>query len=142
MTKLNSLIQPTQPKAKKSINDKIKGITEMHQPTNVRELQCLLGMCNFLSKYSPRMAELSEDLHQLTCRGAQFNWGPEHSEAFQVLKMELTSAPVLAYYDPSEPVLLQTDASTWGLGTVLIQQNKPIYFTSKALQESQKICSH
>ena len=53
-------------KGHKPTNDKIKAITEMCQPTNVRELQCFLGMCNFLSKYSPRMAELSEDLHQPT----------------------------------------------------------------------------
>ena len=125
-------------KGHKPTNDKIKAITEMHQPTNVRELQCFLGMCNVLSKCSPRMAELSEDLCQLTCKGVQFNWGPKHSEAFQALKRELTSAPVLAYYDPSKPVVLQTDASTWGLGAVLIQQNKPIYFASKAFQESQK----
>ena len=32
------------------------------------------------------MAELSEDLHQLTCKGVQFNWGPEHSEVFEALK--------------------------------------------------------
>ena len=51
------------------------------------------------------MAKLSEDC-QLACKGIQFNWGPEHSEAFQALKKELTSAPVLAYYDPSKPVVL------------------------------------
>ena len=73
-------------KGHKPTNDKIKVITEVHQPTNVRELQCFLGMCYFLSKYSPRMAELSEDLHQLTCKGVQFNWHPEHSEAFLALK--------------------------------------------------------
>ena len=125
-------------KCHKPTNDRIKAITEMHQPTNVRELQCFLGICNFLSKYSPRMAELSEDLCQLTCKGVQFNWGPEHSETFQALKKELTSAPVPAYYEPIKPVVLQTNASTWGLGAVLIQQNKPIYSALKALQESQK----
>ena len=45
---------------------------------------------------------------------------------------------MLAYYDPTKPVVLQMDTSTWGLGAVLIQQNKPIYFALKALQESQK----
>ena len=84
-------------KGHKPTNYKIKAITEMHQTTNERELQCFLGICNFLSKNSPRMIELSEDLCQLTCKGVQFNWVPKHSEAFQVLKMELTSAPVLAY---------------------------------------------
>ena len=73
-------------KGHKTTNDKIKVITEIHQPKNVRELQCFLCMCNFLSKYSPRMSELLEDMCQLTCKGVQFNWGPQHSEAFQALK--------------------------------------------------------
>ena len=58
----------------------------MHQPTNVWELQCFLCMSNFLSKYSPRMAELSEDLHLLTGKGVQFKWGQEHTDTFHALK--------------------------------------------------------
>ena len=61
---------------------------------------------HFFSKYSPRMAELPEDLHQLACKGVQFNWGLEHTDAFHALEKELTSAPVLNYYDPSKPVVL------------------------------------
>ena len=48
--------------------NKVQAVTEMTTPTSVTELQCFLGMCNFLSKFSPRMAEISEPLHQLTCR--------------------------------------------------------------------------
>ena len=40
--------------------DKVQAVTEMTMPTSVTELQCFLGMCNFLSKFSPRMAEISE----------------------------------------------------------------------------------
>ena len=47
---------------------------------------------------------------------------------------------MVAYYDPRKPAVLQMDASTQGLVAVLIQQNKPIYFASKAPQESQKKC--
>ena len=93
-------------------NDKIKAITEMCQLTNVKELQYFPGMCNFLYKYSPRMPELSEYLCQLTCKAVHFNWGPKHSEVFQALKKESTSAPGLAYYDSSKPVMLQMNAST------------------------------
>ena len=42
--------------------DKVKAITEMTTPTSVTELQRFLGICNFLSKFSPRMAEISEPL--------------------------------------------------------------------------------
>ena len=67
-----------------------------------------------------------------------FNWGPEHQESFNMLKKELVRAPVLAYYNPQKETVLQTDASTKGLGACLLQDEKPIYFTSKALTEMQR----
>ena len=54
-----------------------------------------------------------------------------------MLKKEIVRAPVLAYYIPKETIL-QTDASTKGLGACLLQDEKPIYFTSKALTEIQR----
>ena len=54
-----------------------------------------------------------------------------------MLKKELVRAPVLAYYSPQKETLLQTDASTKGLGACLLQDKKPIYFASKALTEMQ-----
>ena len=47
-------------------------------------------------------------------------------------------APILAYYDPNKETILQTDASIKGLGACIMQQGKPVYFTSKALNETQK----
>ena len=47
-------------------------------------------------------------------------------------------APILAYYNPNKPTILQTDASCKGLGACLLQNEKPVYFASKALTEMQK----
>ena len=47
-------------------------------------------------------------------------------------------APILAYYNPNKPTILQTDASCKGLGACLLQNEKPAYFASKALTEMQK----
>ena len=48
------------------------------------------------------------------------------------------AAPILAYYNPNKPTILQTDASCKVLGACLLQNEKPIYFASKALTETQK----
>ena len=48
------------------------------------------------------------------------------------------AAPILAYYNPNKPMILQTDASCKGLGACLLQNEKPVYFASKALTEMQK----
>ena len=47
-------------------------------------------------------------------------------------------APILAYYNPNKPIIFQTDASCKGLGACLLQNEKPVYFASKALTEMQK----
>ena len=53
------------------------------------------------------------------------------------MKKEISSAPVLAYYNPKKQTVLQTDASIKGLGASLLQDGKPVYFASKALTEAQ-----
>ena len=67
-----------------------------------------------------------------------FNWGPECQEAFNQMKREIVRAAILAYYNPRKERVLQTDASTKGLGTCLLQEQRPVYFTSKSLTEAQR----
>ena len=53
------------------------------------------------------------------------------------MKKEIAVAPILAYYDPKKITVLQTDASINGLGACLLQDEKPVYFASKAITEAQ-----
>ena len=55
-----------------------------------------------------------------------------------MLKKEIVRAPVLTYYNPQKETILQTDTSTKGLGACLLQEEKLIYFASKALTEMQR----
>ena len=118
--------------------DKIKAITNMPQPANKKELQSFIGMVNYLGKFTPRSSELAECLCDLICIKVPFQWGPEHTEAFTSIKQEIIQAPVLKYYDPKKPTVLQTDASAKGLSACLLQCEHPVYFSSKALTDSQK----
>ena len=53
------------------------------------------------------------------------------------MKQEIISVPILAYYNPKKQTVLQTDASIKGLGACLLQEEKPVYFASKALTVEQ-----
>ena len=53
------------------------------------------------------------------------------------MKKEISCAPMLAYYNPKKQTVLQTDASLKGFGACLLQEEKPVYFASKALTEAQ-----
>ena len=54
------------------------------------------------------------------------------------MKQEISSAPVLAYYNPKKQTVLQKDASVNILGVCLLKEDKPVYFASKALTEVQR----
>ena len=65
------------------------------------------------------------------CRGemkkselTEFVWSKECQEGFDTLKHALTTAPVLAYPDYTQPFILETDASLKALGVVLSQKGK------------------
>ena len=122
----------------KPAQNKITAIIEMPPPSSKREVQSFIRMINYLTKFLPRLTELSKPIRELIKDKVPFNWGPEHQKSFDMLKKELVRAPVLAYYNPQKETILQTDASTKGLGACLLQDDKPIYFASKALTEMQR----
>ena len=104
----------------------------MPSPNSKKEVQSFIDMINYLSKFSPRLKELAEPIRELVKEKVPFSWGLEHQVSFEMLKKEIVRAPVLAYYNPQKETILQTDTSTKGLGACLLQEEKPIYFASKA----------
>ena len=54
------------------------------------------------------------------------------------IEEEMVQAPILKYFDPRKKTVLQTDTSCKGLGTCLLQERHPIYFTSKSLTDAEK----
>ena len=105
----------------KPAQSKIKAIQEMPAPQCKKQVQSFIGMVNYLSKFSARLSELTEPIRDLCNEKVPFNWGPEHDSAFQLIKKEIAAAPILAYYNPKKPTVLQTDASCKGLGACLLQ---------------------
>ena len=84
-----------------------------------------------------RLSELTEVIRELSKDKVPFNWGPEHQAAFKLIKKEIVRAPILAYYNPKKEAILQTDTNIKGLGACLLQDQKPVYFMSKVLTETQ-----
>ena len=84
------------------------------------------------------MSELAEPIRELSKESIHFKWGPEHQDAFKMMKKDITKEPVLAYYNPKKQTVLQTDESIKGLGACLLQEERPVYFDSKALTAVKK----
>ena len=122
----------------KPAQSKVKVIVEMPPPSCKKQVQSFIGMANYLSKVSAHLSELAEPIWELSKEKVPFNWGPEHEESSKLVKREIANAPILAYYYPRKPTVLQTDASIKGLGACLLQDERPVYFASKALTEAQR----
>ena len=60
-----------------------------------------------------------------------FHWNAEADQAFQMLKNTMTSLPILALPDFSKEFVIETDASSLGLGVVLMQEGQPVAFLPK-----------
>jgi len=94
-------------------------------------------MVTYLSKFVPHLADLTAPLRQLLRKGMPWSWTEQHDQAFNNIKQAVASASVLQYFDPSKPVVIQTDASSTGLGSCLLQDGKPVEFISRALTDAE-----
>ena len=72
------------------------------QPENKKELQSFLGLCQYLTKFTPELASLSEPLRFLTRKNAIFEWTHQHTRAFDRIKQTLTKEPRTGTLRPRE----------------------------------------
>ncbi|KAK3509477.1 hypothetical protein QTP70_035120 [Hemibagrus guttatus] len=101
---------------------KVEAIKSWPQPGTVKDLQRFLGFVNFyrpfISGYSDLMAPLTSLLHK---KPKNFSWTSGTIEAFRKLKAAFCMAPTLVHADPTQPFVVEVDASALGVGAVLSQ---------------------
>ncbi|XP_045779560.1 uncharacterized protein LOC123877097 [Maniola jurtina] len=118
--------------------EKVKAIVNMPTPTNVKELQRVLGMINYLGPFIQNMSEKTQVLRNLLKKDSVWVWDENCEKSFQSLKNAITNAPVLAHYNPNIPIVLSVDSSKKALGAVLMQNKQPIAYSSKTLTTTQE----
>lgn len=117
---------------------KVEAIQKMEPPQNLKELQSFLGLVNYLNRYSPRLADLTEPLRKLCKKETMFSWESQQQHAFDEIKKEICSTPVLTYFNPKKKHTIQTDASKKGLGAVLLQDGQPVVYASRSLTDAEQ----
>ena len=123
--------------------EKIPAITHVHTPKNAGDVRRFLGMINQLSKISPNLAEETQSLRELLSKERAWVWGEPQELAFCRLKKILTNAPVLAHFDPNRETIVSADASSYGLGAVLLQKQEngefqPVAFISRSMTPTEQ----
>ncbi|KAK3749146.1 hypothetical protein QZH41_009832, partial [Actinostola sp. cb2023] len=107
-------ISPTQ--------EKIEAITNAPVPLNTTQLRAFLGMVNYHSKFIPNLSTILQPLNQLLQKDRPWQWSTSCQNAFQSAKNTLSSSQVLVHFNPKLPVILETDASQYGVGAVIFPQ--------------------
>ena len=122
--------------------EKVKAILDWPVPTNVKEVQSFIGLCNYYRLFIKDFAKIANPIHKLTRKNVPFDWGKDQQKAFDTLKHLFTSAPILKHPDSNKPFIVETDASNFAVGAILSQEFDgklhPVAFLSKSLTKCQR----
>jgi hypothetical protein len=122
---------------------KLAGISDWPTPKNLRQTRSFLGFGNFYRRFIERFSHIVRPLTSLTKKEKSFEWTPECEHAFKELKQRFVEAPVLTMPDQDQPFYLETDASAFASGGVLMQKDDnghlhPCGYLSRTFNETEQ----
>jgi hypothetical protein len=117
---------------------KVKYILEWKPPTTVHQVRSFLGLAEYYRRFIPDFSKIVKPIIGLLKNDTKFDWSSKCNEAFEQLKVLLTTAPVLAQPDIEKPFDVYCDASGSGLGCVLIQEGRVIAYASRQLRRHEE----
>lgn len=113
---------------------KIADITQLKLPTTQKQIKSFLGITGYYRKFIKDYAKIAQPMTKYLKKNTKINkLDPTYINAFEQLKTLLTSHPILKYPDFNKPFVLNTDASQYAIGAVLLQDNHPIAYASRTL---------
>ena len=122
--------------------EKVEAVQDWLVPCNVTEVRGFIGLCSYYRRFVKNFAEIADPLHALTGKRASFHWDDRCQDAFEELKIRLTTTPILAMPRDDGEYRLDTDASGEAIGAVLSQvqdgEEKVVAFASRLLSHSER----
>ncbi len=122
----------------RSDKKKIEPLYSLQPPTTKRKLQSVLGFFNYFRRFVPHFSELAEPLYKLLRKNVEFIFGEKEMKSFDELKNAIISCSQLKSIDLSKEFTVHADASNVGLGATLLQDNQPVAFASRLLNDAEK----
>ncbi|KAD2392836.1 hypothetical protein E3N88_39813 [Mikania micrantha] len=120
---------------------KIKVISILPLPTNVKGIRSFLGHAGFYRRFIKGFSTITKPLCNLLLKDVPFVFDNECLTAFNTLRDKLVEAPILQAHIWSLPFEIMCDSSDYAVGAVLGQRidKKPvaIYYASKTLSDAQ-----
>ncbi|OQV15997.1 Retrovirus-related Pol polyprotein [Hypsibius exemplaris] len=122
--------------------ERVRAIEQYPTPTDLSAVRTFLGKVSYYRRFILGFSAIAKGLTILTEKDRPFVWEFEQAEAFRNLKKAMVSHPILQHFNPDLDCEIHTDASTKGVGAVLIQKNGDsehvVAYASKGLNKSQR----
>jgi hypothetical protein len=114
--------------------DKVQEVMNWKLPMTISQIRSFLELAGYYRRFIPDFYRIAKPITELLKKEAKFVWGQKCEDAFHALRQHLTTTPVLAQPDSSEPFDVYCDAYGTGLGCVLMQDNRVIAYASRTLR--------
>ena len=123
--------------------DKVSAIEKFTTPSCIGDVRRFLGMINQLSKFSPHLSDMTKPIRELLVKENAWVWGQPQRDAMTKVKEAIAASPILAMFDPNLETVVSADASSHGLGAVLLQKQdsgelQPVAFISRSMTPTEK----
>lgn len=122
----------------------VSAIDQFPPPVSKNELRGFLGTVGYYRGFCPNFSTVVPQLTNLLQQKVKFEWSSACQQAFNQVKMLLSTAPVLAAPRLDQPYIyiLQVDASQVGAGGVLMQSDskgvdRPVSYFSRKFNRHQ-----
>jgi transposase InsO family protein len=117
---------------------KTQVVRDWPAPQNKSQLRSFVGLATWFRKFIQGFSKLTQPLTALFHDKVPWHWSPECQHAFDSIKAALTSAPVLALPDFTKPFRVICDASDYGIGAVLLQNDQPVAWESRRYSDAER----
>ena len=114
---------------------RIADIKEMKTPQNMTQLQEYLDVATYMSPFIAKLSSIQQP-YATWQKYLEFVWTESRETAFERTIALFCRQTTLKCFNPDAERIIQVDASSKGLGAVLVQKGKHIAFASKSLSDS------
>jgi len=111
---------------------KIEEMQDWTQPKTLKSLRGFVGLTRYYRKFDRNYGHITKPLTQILKKNSFF-WNDDAQQVLTALKNAMCSTPVLALPDFTKYFVIECDASGTGIGAVLMQEGRPLAFTSQQL---------
>ena len=120
--------------------DKVSAVEKWPVPKDAPQLRSFLGLANHMARFIKDFSVMAAPLHDILKPNVKFDFqgSPAAMEAFAMIKKAMCNAPVLIIADESKPYELVCDACGYGIGAVLLQDERPVAFYSYKLNAAER----